>query len=168
MHANRSLLLLSLQLASSHAADPREFKAIGKPFPLPNSGCEAVPIGCFSDCLAEAEGQSIRTLPISPGGCCGEDPGGCTTCPTACIVASAKTADFEKKICPRKEKKQFCPTCTPEKLTGAICADFCAQMNPEYKYSGVEYSTQCFCGIEVHGKAQKDQTTAGAAVTCDM
>ena len=165
------LLALGLQqLTPSLGAGPREFKPTGKSILLPNSRCTATPIGCFSDCLANEGEAQQRTLPISPGGCCGEPAGGCSTCATACIVESAKTKDFEKKICPKENKKgKTCPTCDPKTLTSAICADYCAEMSPEYKFAGVEFSTQCFCGLEVHERAEKDGTKAdGTKATCDM
>ena len=113
---------------------------------LPLSGCEATPVGCWSDC---GGGVSKRTLPIGVSGCCNTDqdpPGGCPACHTACVNAAEKAAnkDFLTDVCPAAG--HTCPVCTGATLTGQRCADYCAQMNPDFQFAGVEFGIQCFCG----------------------
>jgi hypothetical protein len=79
--------------------------------------------------------------------------------------AKKRIPDFEKKVCPAKGHK--CPDCDQNSLTGLKCADYCALMNPLFKFSGVEYTTQCFCGTTIHEQAAKaDGTTTKCDTPC--
>lgn len=144
-------------------------KSTGPSVPLPKSGCTATPVGCWSDCLAGGGGSATqtRTLPIGVPGCCQEDqdpPGGCPTCPKACVNALAKKSnpDFVEDVCPAAG--HVCPACVSSQLTGQGCADLCAEMNPEFAVAGVEYGVQCFCGMEIHANAKLNDP----AHKCDM
>jgi hypothetical protein len=90
---------------------------------LPNTGCSATPIGCWTDCLGADGATAIRTLPIGVSGCCQTDqdpPGGCPACATACVNAHQKatTKDFDTDTCPAKGAGT-CPVCAAPQLTGA-------------------------------------------------
>ena len=142
-------------------------KSTGPSVLLPKSGCTGTPIGCWSDCLAGQGDTTTRTLPIGVSGCCQEDqdpPGGCPTCPKACVNAQAKKSnpDFVKDVCP--SAGHACPSCVGSQLTGQTCADYCAEMNPEFAVAGVEYGVQCFCGMEMHAQSKLNDP----AHKCDM
>ena len=143
------------------------YKSTGPSLSLPKSGCTGTPIGCWSDCLGGQGELSTRALPIGVSGCCQEDqdpPGGCPTCPKACVNEQAKKGnpDFVKDVCP--SAGHVCPSCVASQLTGQACADLCAEMNPEFAVAGVEYGVQCFCGMEIHA----DSKLNDPAHKCDM
>lgn len=146
-----------------------ERKPTGPAVHLPSTGCTAVPIGCWTDCLGADGATSIRTLPIGVSGCCSTDqdpPGGCPNCATACVNAHQKatTKDFDKDVCPAKGNK--CPACVAPQLTGAKCADFCAEMNPNFVFAGVEFGVQCFCGTEMDALSKKDDPLKPCTTPC--
>jgi hypothetical protein len=144
------------------------YASTGPSIELPISKCTAKPIGCWSDCMGGPVGPaSIRTLPIGVPGCCevGQDPAGaCPNCPKACVNALAlkNTPNFVADVCP--SAGHTCPTCVGGKLTPETCADFCAQMDPAYTIGGVEYGTQCYCGVEMNENSKLDDPDH----KCDM
>lgn len=161
---NSIVLLASVLLSLAGCTTGHE--STGPSILLPKSGCTGTPIGCWSDCLAGGSAQ-LRTLPIGVSGCCQTDqdpPGGCPTCPKACVNAEAKKSnpDFLTDVCPAAG--HVCPTCVGSQLTGQGCADLCAEMNPEFAVAGVEYGVQCFCGTEIHAHSKLNDPTK----KCDM
>eukprot|EP01051_Picozoa_sp_SAG22_P000434 SAG22_NODE_11_length_35583_cov_107.128790_34_plen_310_part_00 len=144
------LLLVLLQLASPAAAQLQAAMS------LPKSGCTAVPVGCYSDCLGGARGVGVnsRTLSVGVSGCCNEDqdaPGGCKSCPKACLNAGMVAQ------CPASGHE--CPVCTTKDLDQMYCADLCAEMFGGEGYAGVEAGAQCFCGAAISPAAKLNDGT---------
>ena len=103
------------------------------------SGCWLHSSGCFND-------ASVRTLPIGVGGCCNTQQDPDKTCPGDCgqKLCVNKASGGDLKQCPPADKASSCPSCDNKKLSHEYCAALCQSIG-DYRYSGVEYTVQCFC-----------------------
>ena len=103
------------------------------------SGCWLHSSGCFND-------ASVRTLPIGVGGCCNTQQDPDHTCPGDCgqKLCVNKASGGDLKQCPPADKASTCPSCDNKKLSHEYCAALCQSIG-DYRYSGVEYTVQCFC-----------------------
>ena len=113
------------------------------------SGCWLHSSGCFND-------ASVRTLPIGVGGCCNTQQDPDKTCPgDGCgqKLCVNKASGGDLKQCPPADKTT-CPSCDKKKLSHEYCAALCQSIG-DYRYSGVEYTVQCFCGNELSKQTAK-------------
>ena len=127
--------------------------------------------GCFDDCSTRqaCTKTTVRTLPIGVGGCCvaGQDLNG--LCPGACgtkMCVNEATKDY-KEQCPSASDIKMCPDCDRSKLSQEYCANMCLLISDgKYRYSGVEWGSQCFCGNTL-SEISKEVDIGECAKGCD-
>eukprot|EP01045_Picozoa_sp_COSAG04_P005580 COSAG04_NODE_261_length_18676_cov_8.426603_3_plen_430_part_00 len=127
--------------------------------------------GCFDDCSTRqaCTKATVRTLPIGVGGCCvaGQDLNG--LCPGACgtkMCVNEATKDY-KEQCPSAMDTKMCPDCDRSKLSQEYCANMCLLISDgKYRYSGVEWGSQCFCGNTL-SEISKEVDIGECAKGCD-
>eukprot|EP01052_Picozoa_sp_SAG31_P048661 SAG31_NODE_10286_length_1160_cov_1.695570_2_plen_195_part_01 len=141
-----------------------------------HAACSRTDVGCYSDCWdVEAKAQSMkmnpsmklyRTLPFGVDGCCSGapfDPRG--PCKGECgEKLCVQSGDPPVDQCPPANLATCPPKCDTAAMSLDKCAQFCDQLG--YRYSGVEYANQCFCGHSIAEWATIDSSGATCKSGC--